>query len=197
MIDSHCHLNREPLLSNLNQVLIRAKNAGIEKLLTICTTTTEYTDILDIISKDQMIYGTFGVHPHETRNYFIEKDEIIKKVKMSSKIIGVGETGLDFYYNNSDKDTQLQSFQNHIEAAISLNIPLIIHSRNAENETYDILKKLSEKFKILMHCFTGSTDLVLNLIPLNAYFSASVSLLLKTHYYYRILLRKFLKINCL
>ncbi len=73
MIDSHCHLNREPLLSNLNQVLIRAKNAGIEKLLTICTTTTEYTDILDIISKDQMIYGTFGVHPHETRNYFIEK----------------------------------------------------------------------------------------------------------------------------
>ena len=93
---------------------------------------------------------------------------------MSNKIIGVGETGLDFYYNNSDKDTQLKSFQNHIEAAISLNIPLIIHSRNAENETYDILKKNYQKnLKILMHCFTGSTDLALNLIPLNAYFSAS------------------------
>ena len=174
MIDSHCHLDREPLISNLNQVLTRAKNVGLEKLLTICTTSSGYNDILDIVSKDPMIYGTFGIHPHETKNCYIEKDEIIKKVKMNSKIIGVGETGLDFYYNNSDKETQLKSFQNHIEAAIDLNVPLIIHSRNAENETYDILKKNSQKnLKILMHCFTGSTDFALNLIPLNAYFSAS------------------------
>ena len=174
MIDSHCHLDREPLISNLNQVLTRAKDVGLEKLLTICTTSSGYNNILDIVSKDPMIYGTFGIHPHETKNYLIEKDEIVKKVRMNSKIIGVGETGLDFYYNNSDKDTQLKSFQNHIEAAIDLNIPLIIHSRNAENETYDILKKNYQKnLKILMHCFTGSTDFALNLVPLNAYFSAS------------------------
>ena len=174
MIDSHCHLDREPLISNLSQVLMRAKDVGLEKLLTICTTTSGYNDILDIVSKDPMIYGTFGIHPHETKNYLIEKDEIVKKVKMNSKIIGVGETGLDFYYNNSDKDTQLRSFQNHIEAAINLNIPLIIHSRNAENETYDILKKNYQKnLKILMHCFTGSGDFALSLVPLNAYFSAS------------------------
>ena len=174
MIDSHCHLDREPLISNLNQVLTRAKDVGLEKLLTICTTSSGYNNILDIVSKDPMIYGTFGIHPHETKNYLIERDEIIKKVKINSKIIGVGETGLDFYYNNSDKDTQLKSFQNHIEAAMDLNIPLIIHSRNAENETYDILKKNYQKnLKILMHCFTGSTDFALNLVPLNAYFSAS------------------------
>ena len=174
MIDSHCHLDREPLISNLNQVLTRAKDVGLEKLLTICTTSSGYNNILDIVSKDQMIYGTFGIHPHETKNYLIEKDEIVKKVRMNSKIIGVGETGLDFYYNNSDKDTQLKSFQNHIEAAMDLNIPLIIHSRNAENETYDILKKnYQKKLKILMHCFTGSTDFALSLVPLNAYFSAS------------------------
>jgi len=174
MIDSHCHLDREPLISNLNQVLTRAKDVGLEKLLTICTTSSGYNNILDIVTKDPMIYGTFGIHPHETKNYLIEKDEIVKKVRMNSKIIGVGETGLDFYYNNSDKDTQLKSFQNHIEAAIDLNIPLIIHSRNAENETYDILKKNYQKnLKILMHCFTGSTDFALNLLPLNAYFSAS------------------------
>ena len=174
MIDSHCHLDREPLISNLNQVLTRAKDVGLEKLLTICTTSSGYNNILDIVSKDQMIYGTFGIHPHETKNYLIEKDEIVKKVRMNSKIIGVGETGLDFYYNNSDKDTQLRSFQNHIEAALNLKIPLIIHSRNAENETYDILKKNYQKnLKILMHCFTGSTDFALNLVPLNAYFSAS------------------------
>ncbi len=174
MIDSHCHLDREPLISNLSQVLTRAKDVGLEKLLTICTTSSGYNDILDIVSKDPMIYGTFGIHPHETKNYLIEKDEIVKKVRMDSKIIGVGETGLDFYYNNSDKDTQLKSFQNHIEAAINLKIPLIIHSRNAENETYDILKNNYQKnLKILMHCFTGSTDFALNLVPLNAYFSAS------------------------
>tara|TARA_B100002051_G_scaffold43196_1_gene37677 strand:- start:9 stop:770 length:762 start_codon:yes stop_codon:yes gene_type:complete len=174
MIDSHCHLDREPLISNLSQVLTRAKDVGLEKLLTICTTSSGYNDILDIVSKDPMIYGTFGIHPHETKNYLIEKDEIVKKVRMDSKIIGVGETGLDFYYNNSDKDTQLKSFQNHIEAAINLKIPIIIHSRNAENETYDILKKNYQKnLKILMHCFTGSTDFALNLVPLNAYFSAS------------------------
>ena len=174
MIDSHCHLDREPLISNLSKVLTRAKDVGLEKLLTICTTSSGYNNILDIVSKDPMIYGTFGIHPHETKNYLIEKDEIVKKVKMNSKIIGVGETGLDFYYNNSDKDTQLKSFQNHIEAAMDLNIPLIIHSRNAENETYDILKKNYQKnLKILMHCFTGSTDFALNLVPLNAYFSAS------------------------
>ena len=174
MIDSHCHLDREPLLSNLSQVLTRAKDVGLEKLLTICTNSTNYNNILNIISKHQMIYGTFGIHPHETKNYFVEKDEIIKKVNMSSKIIGVGETGLDFYYNNSDKDVQLKSFQNHIDAAIALNIPLIIHSRNAENETYDVLKRnYQKKLKILMHCFTGSTDFALNLVPLNAYFSAS------------------------
>ena len=174
MIDSHCHLDREPLISNLNQVLTRAKDVGLEKLLTICTTSSGYNNILDIVSKDPIIYGTFGINPHETKNYLIEKDEIVKKVRMNSKIIGVGETGLDFYYNNSDKDTQLKSFQNHIEAAMDLNIPLIIHSRNAENETYDILKKNYQKnLKILMHCFTGSTDFALNLVPLNAYFSAS------------------------
>ena len=174
MIDSHCHLDREPLISNLRQVLMRAKDVGLNKLLTICTTSDGYNDILDIVSKDPMIYGTFGIHPHETKNYLIEKDEIVKKVRMNSKIIGVGETGLDFYYNNSDKDTQLKSFQNHIEAAINLKIPLIIHSRNAENETYDILKRNYQKnLKILMHCFTGSTDFALNLVPLNAYFSAS------------------------
>ena len=174
MIDSHCHLDREPLISNLSQVLTRAKDVGLEKILTICTTNSGYNNILDIVSKDPMIYGTFGIHPHETKNYLIEKDEIVKKVRMNSKIIGVGETGLDFYYNNSDKDTQLKSFQSHIEAAINLNIPLIIHSRSAENETYDILKKNYQKnLKILMHCFTGSTDFALNLVPLNAYFSAS------------------------
>ena len=95
MIDSHCHLDREPLISNLSQVLTRAKDVGLEKLLTICTTSSGYNDILDIVSKDPMIYGTFGIHPHETKNNFIKKEDIINNVKSNNKIIGVGRTGLD------------------------------------------------------------------------------------------------------
>ena len=174
MIDSHCHLDHEHLIANLDQVIANSKNVGLEKLLTICTTLQSYEKITNIVKKDPMIFGTFGIHPHETKNNDVSKDEIITKINLNNKIIGVGETGLDFYYNNSDKDLQIRSFQNHIDAAKDLNIPLIIHSRNAEVETYDILKKNhSNKLKILMHCFTGSTEFATKLIPLNAFFSAS------------------------
>ena len=174
MIDSHCHLDHEHLIANLDQVIANSKKVGLEKLLTICTTLQSYEKITNIVKKDPMIFGTFGIHPHETKNNDVSKDEIITKINLNNKIIGVGETGLDFYYNNSDKDLQIKSFQQHIDAAKDLNIPLIIHSRSAENETYDILKKNhSNKLKILMHCFTGSTEFATKLIPLNAFFSAS------------------------
>ena len=174
MIDSHCHLDHEHLIANLDQVIANSKNVGLKKLLTICTTLQSYEKITNIVKKDPMIFGTFGIHPHETKNNDVSKDEIIAKINLNNKIIGVGETGLDFYYNNSDKDLQIKSFQKHIDAAKDLNIPLIIHSRNAEDETYDILKKNhSNKLKILMHCFTGSTEFATKLIPLNAFFSAS------------------------
>ena len=174
MIDSHCHLDHEHLIANLDQVIANSKNVGLEKLLTICTTLQSYEKITNIVKKDPMIFGTFGIHPHETKNNDVSKDEIITKINLNNKIIGVGETGLDFYYNNSDKELQIKSFQKHIDAAKDLNIPLIIHSRNAEDETYDILKKNhSNKLKILMHCFTGSTEFATKLIPLNAFFSAS------------------------
>ena len=174
MIDSHCHLDHEPLFSNLDKVLSRSKDVGIEKILTICTNIKGYSNILDIVKRDEIIFGTFGIHPHETKNNFIKKEDIINNVKSNNKIIGVGETGLDFYYNNSDKDIQIESFQNHIEAASTLKIPIIVHSRSAENETYEILKKNYNKdLKILMHCFTGSSSFATQLMPLDAYFSAS------------------------
>jgi len=174
MIDSHCHLDHDPLCANLEEIILRSKKVGVEKILTICTTTSNYQDILKIIKKDNIIYGTFGIHPHEVKTYRVEKEEIINNVLISEKIIGVGETGLDFYYNNSDKDDQINSFKHHIDAAIKLNIPLIVHSRNAENETFEVLKKkYTNKLKILMHCFTGTISFAKNLMSLECYFSAS------------------------
>jgi len=174
MIDSHCHLDHEPLLSNLNQVLLNSKKEGIEKILTICTTKKSFINILKIIKKDKIIYGTFGIHPHETNNNILPLDDITKPIKENNKIIGVGETGLDFYYNNSDKSDQIKSLDEHIKASLILNKPIIIHSRNAENETLEVFNRYkSNNLKILMHCFTGSKQFAEKLLNLNAFFSAS------------------------
>jgi len=174
MIDSHCHLDHEPLIDNINEVLKRSKDVGIKKLLTICTTLNSFEKIKRILPLDDIIYGTFGIHPHETNSNNISKEIILKNLKKSAKIIGVGETGLDFYYNNSEKNKQINSFKIHIEAAIEANLPIIVHSRNAEEETFNILSHYkNQKPKILMHCFTGSYSFYKEMEKLNAYFSAS------------------------
>ena len=174
MIDSHCHLDHEQINSDLLNVIKRSKDVGIEKLLTISTSFESFKKIKDIITEDEIIFGTIGIHPHETDNNEISVDEIVKNFGESPKIIGIGETGLDFYYNNSDKEKQIKSFKKHIEASIKTNSPLIIHSRNAEDETFEILNQYHDKkLKILMHCFTGSKNFAERLLKLNAFFSAS------------------------
>ena len=174
MIDSHCHLDHEPLLSDLSNVIKRSKKIGIKKLLTISTSLESFERIKDIINQDEIIYGTIGIHPHETNENLINSEIIVKNFNENSKVIGIGETGLDFYYNNSDKDKQIKSFNEHIKASIETNAPLIIHSRSAEEDTFEILNSYKKHNpKILMHCFTGSKDFAEKLLDLNAYFSAS------------------------
>ena len=174
MIDSHCHLDFEPLLSNLDEVVQRSKDIGIKKILTICTTLNSFIKIKDIVNRDEIIFGTYGIHPHEVKNNKVETKTIISEISKNNKIIGIGETGLDFFYNHSQKSDQIKSFEVHIEAAIRLKIPLIIHSRNAEKEMLDIFNNYrNENLKILMHCYTGSKNFAEKLLAFNAYFSAS------------------------
>ena len=174
MIDSHCHLDHAPLIDNLNDILNRSKEVGIKKLLTICTTLESFKNIENILIIDDMIYGTFGIHPHETENNDVSKITIIESIKKNPKLIGVGETGLDFYYNHSKKNKQIASFKKHIEAAIEINLPIIVHSRNAEEETFNILNEYKKhKPKILMHCFTGTYKFYKQMGELDSYFSAS------------------------
>ena len=174
MIDSHCHLDHEPMFSDLKNVVTRSKENGVEKILSICTTNDSFKKIIEIIKFDPIIYGTFGIHPHEADSDEITKNEIIKNVSSNEKIIAIGESGLDFYYNHSSRDQQISSFKHHIEASIELNVPIIVHSRNAENETFEILDIYkNSKPKILMHCFTGSTEFAYKLLTLDSYFSAS------------------------
>ena len=174
MIDSHCHLDHEPLFSDLDNIVNRSKKIGIKKLLTICTTLNSFLKIKEIINKYEIIYGTYGIHPHEAKNDKVTSDLIIKEINQNKKVIAIGETGLDFYYNYSDKNEQLKSLEEHINASIDLNIPLIIHSRNAEKETIEVFESYKNKnLKILMHCFTGSKDFAKKLLKYNAFFSAS------------------------
>ena len=174
MIDSHCHLDHEPMYGDLKNVILRSKASGIERILSICTTMDSFKKIIEIVKSESIIYGTFGIHPHETSNNIISKKQIISNVNNNKKIIAIGESGLDFYYNHSNRSEQISSFKTHIEASIQLGIPIIVHSRNAENETYDILNEYSKyKPKILMHCFTGSTKFAYKLLTLESYFSAS------------------------
>ena len=174
MIDSHCHLDHEPLYSNINDVIKRSKQIGLKKILTISTNLNSFENIKKIIELDEMIYGSIGLHPHETSDDRMEKKFIVDNANKYKKIIGVGETGLDFYYENSKKDNQIKSFIEHIEASIILKYPLIVHSRSAEKETFDILNNYKNSdVKILMHCFTGSREFAKKMMSLNAYFSAS------------------------
>ena len=174
--DSHCHLDNSYIYNQLDDVVKRAHTNQIKYLLTICTTLESFEKIKLIINKYKNVYGTFGIHPHEAdKNKHVDLKFILNEKKKNKKIIGIGETGLDFYYNHSDKKNQKISFIEHIQAASQLNIPIIVHSRNAETDTYEILKNemKNSSLKVLLHCFTGSKDFANKLIDLNCYISVS------------------------
>ena len=176
IIDSHCHLDYPNLFNELDDVVKRAELNQVKYLLTICTTLNSFNKIKLIIKKYNNIYGTFGIHPHETKDYLdVDCQFILNMKKKHKKIIGIGETGLDYYYNHSDKRVQKNSFIEHIRAASELNIPVIVHSRNAEIDTYEILKreKIDSNLKVLIHCFSGSMDFAKKLIDLNCFISVS------------------------
>ncbi len=176
IIDSHCHLTYEPMSLSLKETILRANNDGVKYMLTISTEENSFNKILEIINKYNSVYGSYGIHPHEAKLYKnIKSEDILKKIKLNKKLIGIGETGLDFYYNNSAKKEQIESFEQHIEAAQISQLPLIVHTRSAEKDTLDILSRNIKKknFKILIHCFTGTRDFAFKLIDLGAFISAS------------------------
>ena len=176
IIDSHCNLNYEPMSLSLEETLTRAKENGIKYFLTISTEDKSYSQILNIINANPSVYGTYGIHPHEAKNHKqIKSDEIINKANLNKKIIGIGETGLDFFYNHSEKKDQIRSFSEHITAAQKLNLPLIVHTRSAEKETLEILSQAVKKkeTKILIHCFTGSKEFAFKLLDIGSYISSS------------------------
>ena len=175
IIDSHCHLLHKNNEKSLNEIILNAKNNGVEKFLNISTCEDEFMPILKISDNNKNVFSTLGIHPHEANNMTSEIKNTITKLSSNKKVIGIGETGLDFYYENSNKENQIKSFIMHIEISQELGLPLVIHMRNAENETIDIIKTYYKKkeFSGVIHCFTGTTEFMQNLLPYNFFFSIS------------------------
>ena len=176
IIDSHCHLNYEPMSLDLKKTIDRAQRDGVKYLLTISTEDKRFNEILKIVKDFDCVYGTYGIHPHEAKNHLaINSKKIVTNIKANNKIIGVGECGLDFFYNHSEKKDQIKCFEEHIIAAQETQLPLVVHTRNAEDETLSIIKnaKKQHDFKVLIHCFTGTRDFAFKLLDLGAFISAS------------------------
>lgn len=175
IIDSHCHLDFEEFTADFNNVLMNAKNQNITGMQTICTKISEYHKILNIADQYDNIWCSIGTHPHYAEDEVnISKEEIIEICK-NKNVIGVGETGLDYYYQNSDKDIQIKSFYKHIAVSRETNLPLIIHARDADEDIINILidEYKKEKFTGVIHCFTASQELADAALSIGFYISFS------------------------
>lgn len=154
LVDSHCHLNFPDFKDDLPEVISRAQENGIGKMVSICTKTSEYEEIQEIAQTYENVYCTVGVHPHEAQNEQSLKAADIVKLTEHPKCVAIGETGLDYYYENSPKDEQKKLFIEHIKASNETGLPTIIHTRSADEDTIDFINEYD--FTGLLHCF--STD---------------------------------------
>lgn len=175
IIDSHCHLNYEALSSQLDEVLARAKAADVLMLQTICTKLSDVPVIKQIAEKYENIFCSIGVHPHEVEKEGIPSVDQLLELAKHKKVIGLGETGLDYYYEHSKRDLQIQSFINHIKASQLTQLPIIVHTRDADDDTCRILADEMQKapFPGLIHCFSTTKKLADTAIELGMYISIS------------------------
>tara|TARA_B100000686_G_scaffold73466_1_gene79286 strand:+ start:1377 stop:2153 length:777 start_codon:yes stop_codon:yes gene_type:complete len=175
MIDSHCHLDFEELNKDLETILNNAKKQNVLGMQTICTKINEFDKVVTLSSRYNNIWCSIGTHPHnaEEENH-ISAEKIIKLCE-NKKVIGIGETGLDYYYKNSKKNIQIESFLKHIYVSQKTNIPIIIHAREADKDIINILNSeyKKEPFKGVIHCFTSSYELAKSVLNLGFYISFS------------------------
>ena len=175
MIDSHCHLNFENIKDNIANVISKAIDSNITSILSINTNPDNFNEHYELITKYKSLYISYGLHPEYVSNLKnITKDTITKHCK-KNKVIGIGETGLDFYHSTKYKKEQYKSFEQHIEASIETNIPLIIHQRESEKEIIEVLKSYqnNDVLNLVFHCFTGSKKLRNFCLDNNYYISIS------------------------
>jgi TatD DNase family protein len=160
LIDSHCHLEYKGLVEDQQGVLSRAREAGIGGFLSISTRQREWDQVIGTAEREADVWASVGIHPHEADAHADLGEAALLAATEHPKVIAIGETGLDYYYDHSDRETQKALFRRHISVARATGLPIIIHTRDAEDDTFAILADEMEQgaFPALIHCFTASQD---------------------------------------
>jgi TatD DNase family protein len=175
LIDSHCHLEYKGLVEDQQGVLARAREAGISGFLNISTRQREWDQVIATAARESDVWASVGIHPHEADGHADLGEAALIAASQHPKVIAIGETGLDYYYEHSQRETQQALFRTHIAVARSTGLPLIVHTRDAEEDTAAILADEMGKgaFPALIHCFTASADFAARMIDLGLTISLS------------------------
>ncbi len=174
LIDSHCHLNYPGLVEDVPGVLARARAAGVGGFLGISTRRSEWDAVIGQADREPQVWATIGIHPHEADHHPDTESAALIDAASHARVIGIGETGLDYYYDKSDRARQRQSFASHITAARATGLPLIVHTRDAEADTLELLRQPGEgALHGVIHCFTASQAFAQAALDLGFYISLS------------------------
>jgi TatD DNase family protein len=182
LVDSHCHLDFPDFADDMDDVVARAADVGVSHMLSICTYVTKFDQVLALAKRYDNIFCTVGIHPHNANKEPNVTAEHLIKLAVDEKVIGFGETGLDFYYNKSPREIQKRQFCAHIKASREIGLPLVIHTRDADDEMAEILVEEMRKgsFSGLLHCFSSSRKLAETALELGLYLSISGIVTFKT-----------------
>jgi len=175
LVDSHCHLDFDVFDADREATIARARAAGVTTMLTICTHLSKFDAVRAVAEADPEIWCSVGVHPHEAAGEGIDAPEALVQRAAHPKVVGIGETGLDFYYDHSPREAQRVNFRAHIAAARATGLPLIVHAREADEETAQVLREEAGKGGLtgVMHCFSSGRALAEAALQIGFYISLS------------------------
>jgi TatD DNase family protein len=174
-VDSHCHLNYKGLIENQADILARARDSGVSAMLNISTREREWDDVIGLAEQETDVWASIGIHPHEADQHVgMDCAKLVAK-SAHPRVIAIGETGLDYYYDKSDRAQQCTGFREHIKASRETGLPIIIHTRDAEADTATILTEEMREgvFSGVIHCFTASAEFARIALDLGLYISLS------------------------
>lgn len=175
LVDSHCHLNYKGLAEQQDAVLARARARGVTAMLNIATRESEWDDVLAAAEANEDVWASVGIHPHDAdQHHDIDTEKLVARAA-HPRVVGIGETGLDYYYDKSDRTRQRDSFRRHIHAAQRTGLPIIVHTRDAEEDTLALLSEEMARavYPGVIHCFTASDDFARKALDLGLFISIS------------------------